>query len=54
LEGDFIRGVSGGERKRVAIAEVVLSGVCFSVGTTVRFGYGFGVRQDVGVEYQVY
>lgn len=32
---DFIRGVSGCERKRVSICQVALSGVRFNVETTL-------------------
>ena len=44
---DFVRGVSGGERKRVSIAEASLSGANINVGIMplrVRFCYCFGIH----------
>ncbi len=45
---EYVRGVSGGERKRVSIAEAALSGrrLC-SVGTTARTWSGLGQRNRV-------
>ncbi|THV05637.1 P-loop containing nucleoside triphosphate hydrolase protein [Dendrothele bispora CBS 962.96] len=53
---DFIRGVSGGERKRVSIAETVLSGSplqCWDNSKYERSGFcnGFGICEDGEVEY---
>ncbi|KAB5515328.1 hypothetical protein GE09DRAFT_917761, partial [Coniochaeta sp. 2T2.1] len=55
---DFIRGVSGGERKRVSLAEMVLSGSPFSAwdnstrgldsATALKFVFALRMAADMG------